>query len=161
MLGINKQPKPSIVGELDIAEQLKPSQEGERHKSQGTLVLPTYHGSISSGSFLTEQTVKKKSAICLHFSFQASSYWLAMKTPYISTTDKLLKTVGSLRVEAMDDQITNSQTLSSTLYRSGFDFSGENSKFKIHYSIISPYFQVFDLESVATLFDMSRNTLQL
>lgn len=69
MLAINEQPKPSIVGELDIAEQLKPSTEGERHKSQGTLVLPTYHGSISSGSFLTGETVKKKTAICSHFSF--------------------------------------------------------------------------------------------
>lgn len=69
MLGINEQPKQSIVGELDIAEQLKPSLEGERHRSQGTLILPTYHGSISRGSFLTEETVKKKTAICLHFSF--------------------------------------------------------------------------------------------
>lgn len=69
VLTINKQPKQSIVGELDIAEQRKPSLEGERHRSQGTLILPTYHGSISSGSFLTEQTVKKETAICLRFSF--------------------------------------------------------------------------------------------
>lgn len=82
-----------------------------------------------------------------------------MKTSCISTTDKLLKTVGSLRVEAMDDQITNSQTLSSTQYESGFDFFRANSNFKIHYSIINPYFQVFDLEAVAALFDVSRNTL--
>lgn len=53
---------------IGINEQRKPSMAGERHKSQGTLVLPTYHGSTSTGSFLTEET-GKKTAICLRFSF--------------------------------------------------------------------------------------------
>lgn len=53
---------------IDINEQRKPSMAGEKHKSQGTLVLPIYHGSTSTGSFVTEETVQK-TAICLRFSF--------------------------------------------------------------------------------------------
>lgn len=59
----------------------------------------------------------------------------------------------------MDVSITNSQAPGSTQCELGFDFSREKSNFKIHYFIISPYFQVFDLESMAALFDISRNAL--